>query len=131
MKNILILLTLILLSSCSLFSQTNDNSTIEDYKREIIGTWIHENDSLTKLVFSNDNKISHYEGTQLRFTENYEITRTCDGETIPNNKEYFLKTYSDKYGEFCVYIEGLNYENNGLMSIMTKIQGKIVVYKKQ
>ncbi len=131
MKNILILFTLIVLPTSVLFSQTNDSSTIEDYKIEIVGTWVHENDSLTKIVFSNDNKIRHYEGAQLRLIEHYEITRTCDGETIAANKGYFLKTYSDKHGEFCAYIEGLNYENNGFFSLMTKNQGKIVVYIKQ
>ena len=56
MKNIiLILLTLTLLSSCSLFSQTNDNSTIEDYKREIIGTWINQDEPFNKWIFTKNN----------------------------------------------------------------------------
>ena len=131
MKNILILLTLILLSSCSLFSQTNDNSTIEDYKNEIIGTWVHENHSNTKIEFTINGKIKRYYNNILKHTDKYYISRTCDGETIPNGKGYFLKTTTNSGNEFCAYIEGLNYENNGLMSIMTKIQGKMVVYKKQ
>lgn len=131
MKNILTFLTLALFSSCVLFSQTNDNSTIEDYRKEIIGTWINENNSNTKIEFTNDGKIKRYFKNALKFINKYYISRTCDGEMISLNKGYFLKTITNKGNEFCAYIEGLNYENNGLFSIMTKNQGKIVVYKKQ
>ena len=123
-------LSFILLTSlwyCKSYSQTDLNSTIQDYQQEILGIWVLETDSETKMEFLDNGTINHYYGNQLRLSESYEITETCDGET-KGNGTYFLKTFSNTNDFFCSYVEGLNFEGSNMMSLMTKDQGKIVVY---
>ncbi len=114
------------LFSCKSYSQTDLNSNILDYQQEILGVWIMENHSDTKIEFTSNGEIKRFYDNILESTDQYVITNTCDGET--QTETYFLKTIDEDGSVFCAYIEGLNYEGNNMMSIMTKDQGKIVVY---
>ena len=115
--------------SCKSNSQKDLNSAIDDYRSEILGEWVLENDVTTKLEFFDTGKVNFYEEGQLVRNENYLITVSCDGETISDGG-LFLKLFKSESDVFCSYIEGINFNNNGLMSLMTKNQGKIIVYKR-
>lgn len=114
------------LYSCKSLSQTNLDSTLEDYQQEILGVWIMENHPETKIEFTSNGEINRLYDDILESTDQYVITNTCDGET--QTETYFLKTIDSDGSIFCAYIEGLNFEGNNMMSLMTKNQGKIVVY---
>ncbi|WP_299163121.1 hypothetical protein [uncultured Tenacibaculum sp.] len=115
MKNILALLTFVFLSSCILFSQTNHNSTIEDYKKEIIGTWELEKDSRTKIIFSKNGKCYDYSDGKLDKTYYYSINTTSPqcSEKVPVGELYsYLKitNIKDPKDIYEYEINGLNKE---------------------
>jgi hypothetical protein len=58
----------------------NINITInEDPETEILGFWVLENDSSTKIEFTIDGQIKTYVDNQLESTDLYQITNSCDG----------------------------------------------------
>lgn len=112
---------------CKSISQTNINSSIEQYREEILGVWILENDSETKIEFLEDGTVNNYYGEELRSTENYVITGSCNGENQADGT-FILKQYSSIDDYFCSYIEGLNFNGSNMLSLMTFNQGKIIVF---
>lgn len=134
-----LLLILFMFSGFCCYSQNVqlDNPEIIQLKEKIQGTWVLENDSTTKLVFNENDQVKEYSNDELISTKNYEITNSCDGESLNYNlnsdNTYFLKTYAngEENDPFCAYIEGIDCNDNGVLSLMTKNQGKIIVYQKQ
>ncbi|WP_431156809.1 hypothetical protein [Winogradskyella poriferorum] len=102
-------------------------SKIEEYKKDILGVWILENDSETKIEFLEDGTFNNYYGEELRSTENYVITGSCNGENQADGT-FILKRYSSIDDYFCSYIEGLNFNGSNMLSLMTFNQGKIIVF---
>ena len=98
-------------------------------KKQIIGTWYLEKSPEDKIAFFNDGTLKRFLGDDLRSTSKYKITKECDGEKLLQNN-LFLKETSQNGISSCTYIEGVNYNDNGILSLMTKSQGKIIVFKK-
>jgi hypothetical protein len=120
---------LICLWSCKSTGQVITNPVIDSLEQEILGMWVRENDSSNKIKFKANGIVEYYAGNTLRFSENYEITITCDGEQQGMGSGiYFLKSYSSPNDFFCSYIENINYNGNNRMVLMTQDQGKIIVY---
>lgn len=104
--------------------------TKSELENEIKGTWYLEDDSKSKIIFYDNSIVKRYYEGELRQTGNYEIVNFCGEERIPE-KEFFLKETYQNGSSTCFYIEAINLDNNGVFSMMTKSQGKIVVLKKQ
>jgi hypothetical protein len=105
------------------------DSVIDSLEQEILGMWVLENDSSTKIKFESNGDIKYYSGNALVDTATYEITVTCDGEQQGlGSGIYFLKRYPNQGGSTCAYIENINYNGNNRMVLMTQDQGKIIVY---
>lgn len=120
-----ITLFLLLIAHCN----AQDYQSKSELEKEIIGAWHFESDTESIITFSEDGIVKRFFGDTLQSTSNYEITENCDGEELQNNN-FFLKETDDKGSSFCLYIEGINYDNNGFFTLMTKSQGKVVVLKK-
>lgn len=100
-------------------------------QQRIIGVWVLENDSTTKIEFLTNSVVKSYENNVLKYTDTYSIGNTCGGETLSNN-ELFLKTIDGEDGtEYCDIINGINEDNNGILSLTTSNQGKTIIYVKQ
>lgn len=105
-----------------------NKKVLQDPETEILGFWVLENDSSTKIEFTIDGYVKTYVDNQLESTDLYQITNSCDGETLSNN-EKFLKTIdSIDNSVFCAIINGVNVNNSGILSLTTANQGKLVVY---
>ncbi|WP_424493374.1 hypothetical protein [Salinimicrobium sp. GXAS 041] len=119
---ITVLLLLITNTACAQDYQTKD-----ELAKQIIGSWHLENSAEDRLTFFKDGTLQRSDENGSISIEKYEITKDCDGEKL-SNKDFFLKVI-DENGIFsCAYIEGINYDENGIFSLMTKNQGKIIVY---
>ncbi|MGB8705608.1 MAG: hypothetical protein WCD31_11305, partial [Gillisia sp.] len=95
----------------------------------IIGSWHLENNAQERIIFFKDGTVERYNGNELRSAGKYEITDNGEGEKL-SNENFFLEEISENGISSCYYIESINYNNNGIFSLMTKNQGKIVVYKR-
>jgi len=127
-----LLLTLLMFSGGCCHSQNRkpENDTIAQMKEEIQGSWIMKNDATSKLIFGENGQVKEYADGELISTKNYDITTSCNGET--SNNTYFLKTFAEEEEDnpSCAYIEGINCDNNHILSLMTTNQGKIIVYER-
>ncbi len=128
MKNLLIFTFLFLAISCK--AQTLNPDLIQA-KQEIIGTWLLVNDSNTKLIFQSNGTVKTYYSNTLNATHQYEISNSCNGETL--NNKLFLKTLNNQNEVInCSYLDSINYNNNnGKMTLVSQNQGKIIVFNKQ
>jgi len=104
--------------------------TKTELERKIIGTWNLEGDLISKFVFNDNSKVKRFDGNKLTRTSHYAIVKTCGEEKLSGN-EFFLKETDQNGTEACFYIESIDYDNDGIFSMMTKFQGKVVVLKKQ
>lgn len=109
---------------------SQNNQTKMELERKIIGTWYLEGDSISKFVFDDNSKAKRFNGDKLARISHYAIVKTCGKEKLSEN-EFFLKEIYQNGAEACFYIESLDYDGNGIFSMMTKSQGKVVVLKKQ
>jgi len=128
MKNMLskLVVLLITLASCNGIAQVSQTQA----EQEIIGTWLLENDSNTKLVFQNNGTVKTYYSNVLHSTNRYEINNVCDGETL--NNQLFLKTLNNQNEVIdCSYLDSINYNNNGKMTLVSQNQGKVILFIKQ
>lgn len=116
---IFVLLLLTVLWSCKSLSQTNLDSTLEDYQQELLGVWVMENNPETKMEFLDNGTVNYYYDNELRKSENYQVTNSCGEETL-NNGIYFLKRFSNDNNPWCDYIEQLNFENSNWLVLMSK-----------
>ena len=106
-----------------------DYQTKDELANQIIGSWHLENSAEDRITFLKDGTVKRFDENGLISSDKYEITKDCDGEKL-SNTDFFLKIIDKNGISSCAYIEGINYDNNGFFSLMTKNQGKIVVYKK-
>ncbi|MCW1147197.1 hypothetical protein [Flavobacterium lacisediminis] len=138
MKNKYIILLFMLTTSILVFGfsgykfinkKTNENLIItEDPETEILGFWVLENDPSTKIEFTIDGYIKSYTDNQLESTDLYQITNTCEGETLSNNEKFLKIIDSNDASIFCSIINGVNANNSNILSLTTSNQGKLVVY---
>lgn len=105
----------------------NPGQVIDSLEQEISGTWVKENNPNNKVEFKTNGVVNFYWNSNITKTKNYEISTACHGEN-PNNNTYLLKIYSNSGDVSCAYIENLNYNGNDRLVLMTKNQGKIIVY---
>lgn len=143
MKNKYIVLSLLLISSMLIFGYSsfyvkNDKGTnkslsmIEDPETEILGFWVLENDSSTKIEFTIDGYIKTYVNDQLEYSDIYQITNTCDGNTSTDNLLFLKITDSEDSDVTCSIIANGVYDNNSnFLTLITEVQGKIVTYVRQ
>ena len=121
---------LILFVICFACKAQTLNPDLIQAEQEIIGTWILENDSNTKLIFQSNSTVKTYYNDLLHSTNQYEINNVCDGETL--NNQLFLKTLNNQNEVIdCSYLDSINYNNNGKMTLVSQIQGKVIVFYKQ
>ncbi|MGG7033755.1 MAG: hypothetical protein ACI7YS_01020 [Flavobacterium sp.] len=98
-------------------------------EQEILGSWILENDSSTKIIFYNDGTVKTYEDDKLLYTDNYSISNSCQG-TLSADGILFLKFIDGSNGDIeCYYINGINENNNGILSLMSD-NGNLLIYKR-
>lgn len=103
-----------------------------DYATEIIGTWILNDDHLSKSEFKSNNKrIDSYEGIIID-NSTYSITGTCNGESLSIN-EYFLKSVdTDDNFTSCEIINNIHTDSNGVKTLsLTSERGELITYTKQ
>jgi|TARA_Y100000588_G_C14064340_1_gene842967 hypothetical protein len=106
------------------------NPDLNQAEQEIIGTWILENDSNTKLIFQSNGTVKTYYSNTLNATHQYEISNSCNGETL--NNQLFLKTLNNQNKVIdCSYLDSINYNNSGKMTLVSQNQGKVIVLNKQ
>lgn len=104
---------------------STETSQIKD---KLIGSWLLEANTANKVVFTADNKLKRYYGGVLQSTETFTINNTCDDETLSSG--YFLITTSATGSKGCMYIDNIDCNNSGRLTLVSKEQGKIIVYKK-
>ena len=126
MKYIKITLLLLLITNSG---YAQDYQSKMELEKQIIGSWHLENNAQERIIFFKDGTVERYNGNELRSAGKYEITDNCEGEKL-SNENFFLEEISENGISSCYYIESINYNNNGIFSLMTKNQGKIVVYKR-
>ena len=112
----------------SAYAQDYNSKT--ELQHEIIGIWHLEKTPEDKIAFFKDGTLKRFVGDTLKSISNYKITKDCNGEKLLTN-DWFLKETDRDGASSCAYIEGINSNNNGILSLMTKSQGKIVIYKKE
>ncbi|WP_026915887.1 hypothetical protein [Christiangramia portivictoriae] len=106
-----------------------DYQTKDELENQIIGSWHLENSAEDRIIFFKDGTVKRSDENGSISADKYEITKDCNGEKL-SNKNFFLKIIGENGISSCAYIEGINYDNNGIFSLMTKNQGKIIVYKR-
>jgi len=121
---IAVIILLITNSACAQDYQTKD-----ELAKQIIGSWHLENSAEDRLNFFKDGTLERSIENGSISSNKYEITKDCDGEKL-SDKDFFLKIIDENGISSCAYIEGINYDENGIFSMMTKNQGKIIVYRK-
>ncbi|TQI71263.1 hypothetical protein JM79_2190 [Gramella sp. Hel_I_59] len=126
MKYLKITVLLLLITN---ITYAQDYQTKDELAKQIIGSWHLENSAEDRLTFFKDGTLERSDETGSMSSDKYEITKDCDGEKL-SNKDFFLKIIDENGISSCAYIEGINYDENGTFSLMTKNQGKIIVYKK-
>tara|TARA_B100000378_G_scaffold227800_1_gene192140 strand:+ start:172 stop:564 length:393 start_codon:yes stop_codon:yes gene_type:complete len=127
MKNSFLGLLLLLFSNALFAQDFQSKTTLE---KEIIGRWYLEQSPEDKYVFSSDGSMKHFIGDSLIKTTKYRIVKTCNEEERPEN-EFFLKETDENAYVNCYYIDAVNYDHNGLMTLMTQSRGNILVFKKE
>ena len=121
-------ITILLLIITNIGCAQNHQSKNE-LEKEIIGSWHLENSTRDKITFFKDGTVKRFVDDELKSIGKYEITKKCDEEVL-SNKNFFLKEIDANGFSSCAYIEAINYDNNGILSLMTKNQGKVVIYEK-
>ena len=101
-------------------------SQIED---RLIGSWLLENDHTQKIVFTSDNKVKRYSNGVLKSTNNFLISNSCGGETLTDS--YFLVTVLDADTNSCAYLDNVDFNGSGILTLMTSNQGKIIIYERE
>lgn len=127
MKLILVI-TLGLTLGCK--AQTQEER-FNSYKTLIVGTWIAEDDSSNKVIFSSDNKIKVYIDNNLEDTTFYELSLTCNSNSN-NSYDVFLKIKIDTTTYNCDIINNIvtDSTNKTILSI-TNQKGQLEKFFKQ
>lgn len=103
----------------------------------IIGTWISEQDSKSKWVFSSDLKCKSFYNGVLKNTYTYKISNTnqqCGKEVHVDSKTSYLElsNISDSTDKLCYEINGFHTDENGVktLSLMPLEQGGYMIFVK-
>lgn len=132
MKNRLKLIVFIIF----LFVETEQiNAQIELSNRfnnplpEIEAIWINEEDTKIKWIFDDKGNLRTYYNGKLGSGTKYSISHSCGQNS--DQKFYFLKLEFREGGSHCFEINGVNFNNSGILSLTSMENGKIFLYKKQ
>jgi hypothetical protein len=111
MKRLFLILVLLLqIPTISGQNQSEDPSS-----KKIIGTWYMDQNRDTKWVFSRDGKVYNYNKNIFKIMYRYTISHSCQNYSS-DTIEYV--TLMDKDGnEFCFKINGVNVNENGILSL--------------
>ena len=94
---------------------------------DILGTWVLENDTETKIEFLSDGTVKSYESNVLKHIDLYSISSTCGSFTSADDGLY-LKTIDVIDGtQYCEIINGLDNSPGGLLSL-TDDSGRLIIY---
>ncbi|NER14838.1 hypothetical protein GWK08_15385 [Leptobacterium flavescens] len=111
-------------------TQTNVNAYADENPfPEITATWVNEEDSKSKWVFTSSGEIHQYYENQLVSTSNYSISHVCGESTSP--ELYFLKITASGGSEQCYEINGVNANNSGKLSITLTANGETALFDKE
>ena len=102
---------------------------VEETKK-ILGFWVLEKDTSSKVEFLANGEMRSYESDKLVSIDRYSISSSCEraSSTLPNEK--YLRIVFEDGDVFCYYINGINGNNSGILSLMTTTNGRIVIYKR-
>ena len=100
---------------------------------KIIGTWMSNDDATYKIIFSNNGDYKSYINNVLSSVFTYEITTQCNGQTLTENYDIFLKVIdTEDLDTYCHLLNGIHTDANGLTTLsLTSEGGKLWLYTKQ
>ena len=100
---------------------------------KIVGTWISNNDSTYKLIFTSDGLQKSYYDNILSSTFSYTITTKCKDQILTTDYDIFLKVIDiDDNETYCHLLNGIHTENNGVKTLsITTERGKLYLFTKQ
>lgn len=100
---------------------------------EIIGTWISNDDSTYKIVFTQNGYERSYHNNILSSTFIYSITTQCNGQTLTESYDIFLKVVdADDSEVYCHFLNGIHTDENGVKTLSIRTErGKLELYTKQ
>ena len=131
-KAVTIIVVLSTIAAYSFINKKIDNIDLfiqDPIEQRILGIWIMEDSPSLQIEYLSNGQLKRYEDNILLYTDTYSISNTCDGETMNNYNEYFLKQIDSEFGaEHCFIINGVNENNSGILSLTTSGQGKIIIY---
>lgn len=108
----------------------NASKLFQTPKERILGIWQAETDPTDKLEFLQNGKVNRYFDNVLQYTEDYDVTNSCEGQTT-NSDKLFLRTTDDDGSVSCDIIsDGIYEDNTQVLTLITNAQGKIIVYKR-
>lgn len=109
--------------------QDSSQTEISQIKNKLIGSWVLEKAPSNKITFTSDNKLKSYHDGVLKWTDSFMIGSSCDEETLSSG--YFLITTSSEGIKSCDYIDHLSdTDGRGRLVLITRNQGKIIIYKR-
>ena len=110
---------------------SDKNSTVQD-STKILGTWVSEEDSNWKLVFTSDGKCIQHYGDEVISNESFSISNTspqCGFEVTVNADSAFLQLTDMGDGSMiCYYITGLHDE---YLTLSVVGQGGVLAFSKK
>ncbi len=130
--SIILLLTTILTFGFITANKSKTTLLFQTPEERILGVWIMENSPSDKLEFLANGQMKCYDNNTLLYTDFYNITNSCNGETLSNN-EFFLKVIDSNDGTVscAILLNGVYEDNSTTLTLLTEGQGKVVIYHKQ
>jgi len=101
---------------------------------EIIGTWVSNDEPEYKVLFTSNGLRREYINNDLQLeTYQYSIVNSCNGQTLTENYQIFLKITDIEDGNVtCDFLNGIHTDSNGVMTLsITTERGKLYLYTKQ
>ena len=116
-----------------IFGFTLIQSSLQQEKQLIIGTWILDDDSSNKWFFTIDGKLKDYDNNQLDETYNWSISATSPqcGKVVPVGDKFsylMITSINDANDKYCYEILSLNDE---YLQIRWIEKGGSTLFKKQ
>ena len=112
-------------------AKINYNSQTLTPEQEILGFWVLENDSTTKIQFLANGELKYYEDNILKYTDSYTISNECGGH-VSEDESVFLKTIDGEYGTVsCDAIMNGVYAPNSTTLTLMNDNGKLAIYNRQ
>jgi hypothetical protein len=99
-------------------------------QEEILGVWIMEDEPENKIEFLTDGHVKTYVNNVLESDNTYSITNECGGLTHNPNQLFLSEIDGEDGDEYCFYIEGINSDDGGLLSLMDD-SGRMIIYARQ